>query len=174
MDIDDVETRVSVLLSAKGDIASLFSKYGDDLKRMKNSRQVEPENILELSRRIALTIRAPKLWQPGHPLDNSFGHAPCPQLEELSGGMLRKCQMTSSSSRGIGIVQEKRKEDTLVEPYKATPVETILSDLGITIQAKSVDILSNAMQVADEQPKKKSRHFDFSFGLSDSEDEEDE
>lgn len=199
------ELTIRNLLEMKKDIMSFMFTHKDELNAMKNTRILDYDAIIDLSKRISRTIRAPPLWQPGLPLDNSFGHAPCPQLEELTGGLLRKYQLLLKNDEFPvpvmtqpidSVVDQTEASVDQVEDKKDTNqrkrnLSEILNHLGInnvsssivntTSRGNSSSIATDVKTVpqvnipsiaatADQRPEKKARNIiSLSFGLSDSE-----
>jgi hypothetical protein len=186
------DDQIKKLLSLKRDINSLFFKHRETLHEMRemsaNNQHVDPEIVISLAKRIALTTRAPPLWKPGYPLDMSFGHAPCPQLEELAGGYLRQHQIQHGSRKREQITASKIMTDSSIEnmdtsiPSSSVKIADVMSHLGLTLSSETAQDVRMEIEPTKQRPVanktneepqvKKARHINLSFGLSDSEDED--
>lgn len=184
MDLD-TKTKVLRLIEAKRSIRATLDEFKEEIIDMKRENKilVDPDTVVNFSRRISLTVRAPHLWQPGYPLDIAFGHGPCPQLEEYAGGYLRRYQMTSNQllpSRDDTAntkMSRKRSMNMMDETMTpSTPLSSILEYVGIIYDKNlpgSTDSLNQNVKIEEDKgsKNKKSRSINMSFDLSDSEED---
>ena len=196
METKDKISQLKELLSLKHEISDFLYAHKDEFTNLKSSKQVEIQDILDLSRRISLTTRAPPLWKPGQPLPITFGHPPCLQLEELANGKLRQQQLelinqkqylnqntdiitnNDNVSMDIDIVRTESKSNITV-----SNVNKIFDHLGIKPLHKPIEskltqqiesVVVTHMDIEEEQPTKKPKLINLSFGLSDSEDSDED
>lgn len=80
------EDKLHRLLDVRGDILSVLRDNADALTRVRNARTVDVDQVLAFADNISLSLSAPRLWQPGHPLCGSL--PPAPQLEDLRVGAM--------------------------------------------------------------------------------------
>lgn len=83
---DQKKDRLKYLLSMKHSIYDKLSQHKGELDQIKKAKAIDINDLLQFSRNITLTSRAPNGWQPGFPLYNS--HPPAPQPEEMRAGVL--------------------------------------------------------------------------------------
>lgn len=132
---DNENDRLQNLLNIKKIITQTLHECQPQLNAILQSENINIQDIIDMSRRIRLTIRAPPLWQPGYPLDNSFGHGPVFQIEELTGSLLRKYQILYGKPKEIHTQANKESLDESIITDDSLLAEAFES-LGMKIPAR--------------------------------------
>lgn len=193
--LSDKKARIGELLTIRKDITSFFRKRSEELKSIKECRVVPTDFILEFSRYTTFTLRAPEGWTPGMPLIG--GHPPAPQPDQMRDGVLQRHNqqrpiiiapppvVAMKEMKHIVKVElhpkvQINKDDNLVHQkipaaieQFTIPVAEIRNEKKTPIQKIDVPADGNSSLV-DQQPHKRARQINISFGLSDSESSDDE
>jgi hypothetical protein len=194
--LSDKKARIRELLTIRKDITSFFRKRSEELKSIKECRVVPTDFILEFSRYTTFTLRAPEGWTPGMPLIG--GHPPAPQPDQMRDGVLQR----HNQQRPIiiapppAVVMKEMKHiikvdlrpkvqinnDDNIVPQKTpaaleevrVPIVEIKNEKKNPIQKIDTSVDGNSSAVVDQQPHKRARQINISFGLSDSESSDDD
>ena len=187
-------SRIEKLLTIRKSITSFFRGKSDELQSIRECRTVSIDCILEFAKYTTFTLRAPEGWTPGMPLIG--GHPPAPQPDQMRDGVLQqynqRCPIKivqpllrqPTEARDIIRVEHIAKsvestEKTSLKTTRSESVETITSvplDEAKEIITTSIDpVVRIPMKVVeDQQPHKRARQINISFGLSDSESSDEE
>lgn len=184
---DFKKRKIEKLLATRKSITDFFRKRSEELHLIKESSTVPTDYILEFARYTTFTLRAPQGWMPGMPLIG--GHPPAPQPDQMRDGILQRYnqqrpiidapseEKVMKEMKDIVKVRVVPKSFTsndlhLKEVISAPiPYDAIKSHSGTTIATAAVDSTEVA---ADQQPLKRARQINISFGLSDSESSDDD
>jgi hypothetical protein len=198
--LSDKKARIGELLTIRKDITSFFRKRSEELKAIKECRVVPTDFILEFSRYTTFTLRAPEGWTPGMPLIG--GHPPAPQPDQMRDGVLQRHNQQRPiiiAPPPVVVMKEMKhivkvelrpkvqvnKDDNLV-PQKvpaateqvSIPIAEIRNEKKAPIRKIDTPVDGNtsaaASAVVDQQPHKRARQINISFGLSDSESSDDD
>ena len=201
----DNRARIEQLLSVRKSITSFFREKSDELQSIRECRSVPIDGILEFSRYTTFTLRAPESWAPGMPLIGGHPPAPQPdQMRDgvlqrynqqrpviiippplMPTKVMKDIVKVERASKPIvpqeiDLLKTKRSLDVAAVEVATTVVkeEIKAEDLrpNLSTQTSTVPAVAVAVKnVVDQQPHKRARQINISFGLSDSEssDEED-
>ena len=188
-------SRINQLLTIRKSITSFFRGKSDELHSIRECRTVSVDCILEFAKYTTFTLRAPEGWTPGMPLIG--GHPPAPQPDQMRDGVLQRynqrCPINivqpllrpHTELRDIVRVENIAKSLVSTEKIslKTTRPETVETIISVSVEevketiTSPVDpvVVSIPMKVVeDQQPHKRARQINISFGLSDSESSEEE
>jgi hypothetical protein len=193
--------RVRALLDVRSRIRSFYKKKSEELNHLKNARFVPADWIIDFARNATYTLGAPDGWMPGFPLDN--GHPPAPQPEQMrENSRLQLYNIETSQKVEAALdpsITSKAEKKTLrsakiAQSFQAESLsrqnEMDIAESGVTIKEEfdvvdQQSVLQSAAESTTEEhnkerglpelsPRKRARHINLSFGLSDSEDESSE
>ena len=195
--LHDKKARIGELLTIRKNITSFFRKRSEELKSIKECRVVPTDYILEFSRYTTFTLRAPEGWTPGMPLIG--GHPPAPQPDQMRDGVLQRHNQQRPiivTLPPVVVMKEMKnivkvelhpkvqvvKDDKLVQLKRPAAIEK--ADISVAEKVnedepkiKRIDAPvegNSAAVVVDQQPNKRARQINISFGLSDSESSDDD
>ena len=179
------QDRLIELLSARRKISDFLRTNGEELTNISRSRMLPATWVVEFARYTTLTLKAPPGWIPGAPLVGS--HPPAPQPEEMRDGALQRynqrCNAAMASSSRIGedamdtnqcLIPSTSKSLIANTGLKRKPVQASLLPnpvIAMDVSEEEKVIGDDIMEPEPEQPQKKTRQVNMSFGLSDSESE---
>jgi len=174
------------LLSVKRMIEECLRTHKEDLNLLQDSRQVNVQDLLKESLQIQFNCHAPKEYTIGMPLFKS--HPPAPQPEEMRVGALPTYNKTAGKN-----ATSAKSLQTAVDTETSTFLNTLKAELSakrnrvFTEQSQTTEIVnkedesvenehtgSEGMQAEDNITLKKARTANISFGMSDSEDSDEE
>jgi hypothetical protein len=194
--LSDKKARIGDLLTIRKDITSFFRKRSEELKSIKECRVVPTDFILEFSRYTTFTLRAPEGWTPGMPLIG--GHPPAPQPDQMRDGVLQRHNqqrpiiiapppvVVMKEMKHIIKVELRPKvqinKDVNFVPQKtpaaleksSVPISETRNEKKNPIQKIDTPVDGNSSAVVEQQPHKRARQINISFGLSDSESSDDD
>mmetsp|Transcript_54596 Transcript_54596/g.95454 ORF Transcript_54596/g.95454 Transcript_54596/m.95454 type:complete len:186 (-) Transcript_54596:116-673(-) len=173
------------LLSVKRLIEECLRTHKEDLILLQDSRQVNVQDLLKESLQIQFNCHAPKEYTIGMPLFKS--HPPAPQPEEMRVGALPTYNKT------VGKNDTTKSLQTAVDTETSTFLNALKAELSAkrnrvpVEQSHVIEMVNNedefgdngasggeVMQAEDNISLKKARTANISFGMSDSEDSDEE
>lgn len=173
------------LLSVKRMIEECLRTHKEDLNLLQDSRQVSVQDLLKESLQIQFNCHAPKEYTIGMPLFKS--HPPAPQPEEMRVGALPTYNKTAGKN------DTSKNLHTAVDTETSTFLKTLKAELSVkrnraTIdQSHAIEMVDNedefgdnggsgaeVMQAEENITLKKARTVNISFGMSDSEDSDED
>lgn len=140
------EDKLRRLLEVRRDVLSTLRDNDDALQRIRSAKDLDINQVLAFADHISLSMRAPRLWQPGHPLCGSL--PPAPQLEDLRVGamadynkrLLEHAQAILSKSRdagsGVARMEESGSEVMEATKYLRTPGLPVSDSMGVSVGAE--------------------------------------
>lgn len=190
----DKISRIEQLLSIRKSITSFFRGKSDELKSIRECRTVSIDYILDFAQYTTFTLRAPEGWTPGMPLIG--GHPPAPQPDQMRDGVLQRFNQQRPVTIALPpLLPTKEMRDIVrIEPI----AKSLLSTENISLKTKrseAIEVIALVVEeqlklppptliepaiiipkkvVEDQQPHKRARQINISFGLSDSESSDEE
>ena len=180
--------RLIELLSARRKISDFLRANGEELTNISHSRMLPPAWVVEFARYTTLTLKAPPGWIPGAPLVGS--HPPAPQPEEMRDGALQRFNQRCNAVASSSSAADRTRGDAMDTNQYTVPSSTksLITSTGLKRKPVQAPIIPSAVLTMDvieemevtggetmepvpEQPQKKARQVNLSFGLSDSESE---
>ena len=197
-DIVSRKFRIEELLKTRKDISSFLRLKSKELHLLKECRAVPVDYVLDFSRYTTFTLGAPEGWIPGMPLIG--GHPPAPQPDQMRDGVLQRYNqrrpiiiaphetVVMREMRDIVKIEPLQKKTTpkdsstanernLANPEASTdlPKRKVDDKIVIPHEKPNTPISNSEVKaVTDNQPHKRARQINISFGLSDSESSDDE
>lgn len=182
---DELKTRIENLLEAKTYIKKALHSHSDDLDQIRNYNLPDHEIILNLANNITLTYAAPRNWVEGMPLFKS--KPPAPLDHEMQAGALKaylksteagipdsKPDSNSSSNNIYSTLETTMQNLKSLLNKRKQAMEVEESNMGMK-RSSDFKVSTNEMfnQTITEEindPTKKSRKVNISFGFDDSDD----
>ena len=196
--IESRKSRIEELLKTRKDISNFLRLKSQELLLLKECRAVPVDYVLDFSRYTTFTLGAPEGWTPGMPLIGA--HPPAPQPDQMRDGVLQRYNQRRPIiiAPHETVVMKEMRDIVKSEPLQKKAIQkdsntakeenptnreasTILPERKV---AEKIEVIhekpnpairsSEAKVVTDQQPHKRARQINISFGLSDSESSDDE